>query len=378
MPISFADTLGSGPGATYPAADATNQTVKGIGHFETLDAVFTEAANFQKIPGFIAVVLNPQVALYQYIGGDASGWANESFWTEVGAVAAINEYTIMDSITNTVSPFGKFDNTAPGPLRVSYDQIPLESQIVPMNDGISQIYDINTDGTLGYLGGNPFLGPLSNVNGPLSTFTGDTALSSLSFFGSVKVGYEFLNPGFAGMSIAQEVPIATLAWTGSAGDEVYDYLVSIPQEFRPYIYHLHMPINGSVQDELYLGYKSYDVTVDGTEWDDNVWGNPNNWVVLTVPNTSHVGLKVIDVPSGTSTFDLNVAYPVQNSKAWYNIPGASLTVGSLDTIVVILSFNTAMQTHLQLLKTDATDPSQFNGRDDIQVTLKTKISIPVA
>ena len=376
MPITIPDILGIGPGQNFPAVDATNQSVKGFGHFADLAAAQSEAKGYQKITGFLAIITGDTPGVYQYVGADVTTWDNDDFWTLVsaGEPEVTTSETHVDTMSLSVIPFGAF-NTNISPYRLDTNAIPSEFEVIPLSNSSSAIYDVFTDTVAATptVGNNRWSNSWLNSNGPFSGYSDDQALTDISFLGTVKLGYEYLMGGFAGFTTAELTKIQAVNWT--TGDtNIVEFLKTIPEGIRPKVYHLFMPSDATVADEVYIGYNP------SSGFADTAWEDASNWTLLTEAGTNTISYRMFLSSSSlsisnASTLSIATSYPLSINKSWDNHLTVSAYVADmLKSLKILIKFNASTIDHLVALKGNSNSP--FGGSpDDMTFTLKTKVQV---
>lgn len=377
MPITFPDILGIAGGQNFPALDATDQSVKGIAFFTSLAEAQTTAKTYQKITGFIAVITGDTPGVYQFTGADATTWENSDFWTQLAATdpnptSAATTYT--DVMALSVNPFVKHNGS--GIYGIDPTVIPDEFEIIPTSTSSSGAYDVyTTNGTsvIPTLGNNTWSNTWLNVGAPFGGYANADALNSITFYGFAKLGYEHRLPGFAGFNATDQTAIENVNWTALNNASVVDFLTLIPEAVRPYVYHLHMPTDASIADELYIGYSNT------TSYTDADWVDPNNWTLLTAASETTISYRVLLSSTelnldNISTLNVNACYPAIASQGWAkHLTVSNYTADMLKELKLLVKFSGNMRTHLETLYADAN--STFGKRPDdfFQFTLKTKV-----
>lgn len=385
MPISFSDILGTAPGATYPAVDATNQSVKGFAYFTNLAEAQSTAALYQKIQGFVAITTqggeNETPAIFQYLGADASNWENDQFWvvlttSEVTNTTPVERVTYLDTMSLAFNPFGKYDATVQAFHRSNFGLIPDEFELIPISANSATIYDVfsvDPGSATPTVGSNTWSNTWLNAGGAFSGFADDTPLVNISFQGSLKVGYQALVSDYNGFNATDEAAVEALNWSDPTNLEVIDYLKTIPEAKRPYAYIVHMPVNSAVEDELYIGYTG---TANG--FGDAAWTNPNNWTLLTDAGTNIASYR-IEMSSASnsqsgSTLSINSMFPTIPSLIWSSpLTITDYVADMLSEIKLMLKFNSLTKTFLENRLGDPNSPFGKEQGDDLVFTLKTKV-----
>jgi len=376
MPITIPDSLGLGAGQNYPVIDITDQSIKGLSFFATLQDAIDNAKAYQKIPGFLAIITGDTPGVYQYVGEDVNTWDNEDFWTLVSAgepeVATVK--THVDTMSLSVIPFGAYDADA-SPYRLDTDAIPSEFEVIPLNNSSSAIYDVFTDTVIAspITGNNRWSNSWLNSNGPFSGYSDDQALTDISFLGTVKLGYEYLMGGFSGFTTSELNTIQALNWTG-ADTNITEFLKKIPESIRPKVYHLFMPSDAAVADEVYIGYDP------SSGFADTAWITASNWTLLTQAGTNTISYRMFLSSSelslsNVSTLSIATSYPLSINKSWDNhITVNAYVADMLKSLKILVKFNASTKSHLETLKTNGNSPFG-DSPDDMTFTLKTKVQV---
>lgn len=376
MPITIPDSLGLGAGQNYPVIDITDQSIKGLSFFATLQDAIDNAKAYQKIPGFLAIITGDTPGVYQYVGEDANTWDNAGFWKLVsaGEPEVTTAKTHVDTMSLSVIPFGAYDENAT-PYRLDTAAIPLEFEIIPLNNSSSAIYDAFTETVEATptAGNNRWSNSWLNSNGPFSGYSDDQVITDISFLGTVNLGYEYLMGDFGGFTVAELAKIEAVNWT-NADANIIEYLKQIPLGIRPKVYHLFMPSDAAVADEVYIGYDP------ALGFADAEWQDASNWRLLTQAGTNTISYRMLLSSSALSlstqsTLSIATSYPLSINKSWDTHFGVNDYVADmLKSLKILVKFNASTRSHLEALKSEVNSPFG-DSPDDMTFTLKTKVQV---
>lgn len=365
MPIIFIDSVDTPEGSSFPILKLPENKTQGIGYGETLDAIINNTSVSKRCIGFLGITNAAPVSIYKFTGS-LDGWTDTSFWVELGAStdAPTASQQYVDVLQANYNPFGLYDGGSS--TEVDMSTIPTTAQLEFTSFNRLSAYDINRAVNPTYLSGSSFWTQYwKRLNGPLANLDGSTLLTKASFIGQINIGYEYYIPDFPGFNTEDYASANIGNWTQGNNPAITDYLLSIPEADRPYIYHLAFLSDTQGNAEVYKGYNN------PSDFSDSAWITAGNWINLSTnfATENHVTVYINDIITG----NLPGTYPVQGVESWRSMPDVE-SVADLDLARLFVSMASPMRSHLSNLNTSPNSPYKASG-NDITITLKTHIQV---
>ena len=247
MPLNFSDTLATGEGSFFSLVDLTQNRVKGIGYYSTLEEAFDQPAD-QRTLGFIAIVSDDtSAAVYIYKNPNLEAWADVDSWVQFGSDG---------DLTPTAYGSYEFEYETSALLVGEYDAATFYDD--ESNSNLStrvvsyELANPQKDYTTAYDKWEyPFRSSAID-----SFFPDDTVFSTVSYRPHISWGYQHYielvldsTYGFTGFSAAAATKIENLSWAQTGGDAddeaIRNFILSIPPEYRAQTYQLAFPLQSA-------------------------------------------------------------------------------------------------------------------------------------
>lgn len=363
---TFSEELQVAEFGTFPVIDLTKNKTKGYGIFNSFNELASLSPNIRSV-GYLAIITDgATVTMLLHNGPSTTNWTVDDFITILETTVGENtaalggtedsffiEGEVILGFTRDFSG-GVIPATSPSYI------IPYHGPTAEYGIPIVEVFAESDYTSLQQVGFHAKSLPNAIVNDTTAELTSckwkcSAYIGDFLYQGDYAAGAATISTPVLDQTAAIAFRDAT--WTASAGDPVYDWLVSFPIVTRAnsYILYGYNPTGGTIS---YSGYKPWLATGDPTS--NAEWANPNNWAELggspiQIGFTTTDAIVANSIQSGIAPFGncmppfgltSNINY--QDGLLAQNLlsNGVIANLGDLSNTHLVLTFSTEMQNYL--------------------------------